>query len=158
MRRAAPLLAVVGAGLLVACAPARQAAPTASPAPAAASAATTPTGAQAPRGSGGATTAQQVGDTGKVVYQQRCAVCHGDQGQGLVGPAVIGPRASPAKYGPTAADWYGYIRANMPQNAPGSLSQEQYLAVTTYLLLQNGVLQPTQPIDEQALQRIETER
>lgn len=95
---------------------------------------------------------------GQAVYQQQCQACHGDQGQGVVGPALIGPRASPAKYGPTAADWYGYIRSAMPQSAPGSLSQQQYLEVTTYLLLQNGLVQPTQPIDEPALRQIKTER
>lgn len=149
-------VALVGLGLLLGCAPARQGAPTA--APAAPRPTAQPTASKAPNPGGAAATAQQVAAAGQAVYQQQCQACHGDSGQGVVGPALIGPRASPAKYGPTAADWSGYIRTNMPQNAPGSLTQQQYLEVTAYLLLQNGLVQPSQPLDEQALQQIKTER
>ena len=75
-----------------------------------------------------------------------------------MGPALWGPRASPSKYGPTAADWHGYIRSNMPQNNPGSLNSDEYLQVTTYLLLQNTLVQPTQGISEQSLGQIKTEK
>lgn len=151
-------IVLLGLGVLVACAPARQAAPTAAaPPPAATRPAGQPTASGAPAPGGAGATAQRLAASGQTVYQQQCQTCHGNQGQGVVGPAIIGPRANPAKYGPTAADWYGYIRAAMPQNAPGSLSQQQYLEVTTYLLLQNGLVQPNQPIDEQALQQIKTQ-
>lgn len=134
-------------------APARAAA-TSTSAPAAA----TSTSAPAPAPTGSGVEAARLAQTGKQVYQQQCQVCHGDQGQGIVGPALIGSKASPAKYGPSANDLYTYIRTNMPQNAPGSLSTDQYLAVTTYLLLENKLVSPTQPIDENALQQIKTER
>lgn len=129
---------------------------TSTSAPTQAASTSTSAPAAAPQGSG--VEAARLADTGKQVYQQQCQVCHGDQGQGIVGPALIGPRASPAKFGPTAKDLYTYIRTNMPQTTPGSLSADQYLAVTTYLLLQNELVAPTQRIDEGALEQIKTER
>lgn len=121
-------------------------------------AAATPTSAPAAASTGSGIEAARLAETGKQVYQQQCQVCHGDQGQGIVGPALIGSRASPAKYGPTAKDLYTFIRTNMPQTTPGSLTADQYLAVTTYLLFQNELVSPTQRIDEGALQQIKTER
>lgn len=157
MRRTVALTALVLASLEVACVPVRQGS-SAPPATAVASPAPQSPPAASKSPVTGATTDQGVADAGVAVYQQHCQACHGDQGQGLVGPAVIGRRASPAKFGPTAADLHGYIRSSMPQNAPGSLSAEQYLQVTTYLLVQNELVQPNEPIDEQRLPQIRTER
>lgn len=104
------------------------------------------------------TPASALGAQGKPVYDTYCQACHGKEGQGVVGPALWGPGANPAKYGPTAADWHRFIRQNMPQNNPGSLSPDEYLQVTTYLLLRNSLVQPTQPVSEPALGQITTEK
>lgn len=154
-KHAVALSLLVGVSVLSACGQAANntAAPTR---PAQTGATSTSAPAAASTGSG--VEAARLAETGKQVYKQQCQVCHGDQGQGLVGPALIGSRASPAKFGPTADDLHTYIRTNMPQTAPGSLSKDQYLAVTTYLLLQNQLVPPTQRIDEGALQQIKTER
>lgn len=103
-------------------------------------------------------TAGELASAGKEVYAVWCAACHGDQGQGVVGPALIGPRANPAKFGPTASDLHGYIRLAMPQNAPGSLSAEQYLQVTSYLLVQNALVGPGDPLSESSLPSITVQR
>lgn len=161
MKQAWSLAALMLVSLGLACVPVRQGGPAASTTPSAVvspASQAPPAASKAPARGTGATTAQGVADAGGVVYQQQCQACHGDQGQGLVGPAVIGRRASPSKFGPTAADLQGYIQSNMPQNAPGSLSAEQYLQVTTYLLLRNDLVQPNEPIDEQRLSQIRTER
>ena len=102
--------------------------------------------------------ASALGEKGKAVYETNCQACHGKEGQGVIGPAVWGPRASPAKYGGTAANWNGYIRQTMPQNSPGSLTADEYLQVTTYLLLQNNLVQPGQPVSEPGLAQIKTEK
>lgn len=104
------------------------------------------------------TAAAQLAATGQVVYQQQCQVCHGEKGEGIVGPALIGSRASPAKYGPTAADWFAFMSTNMPRTTPGSLTKEEYVAVTTYLLLRNGLVSPTTKVDERSLRDIKTEK
>lgn len=50
-------------------------------------------------------------------------------------PALIGAGAL-QRFG-TAQDMYGYIHKAMPFNAPGSLSDEQYLQVSAFLLESN---------------------
>lgn len=169
------VLAVAAVLAIVACAPTRAPAqpsskptigtatpvalsPSPAPTPLAASTAAPPAAPppQAPRPAG--PTAGELATAGKEVYTVWCSACHGDQGQGIVGPALIGPRASPAKFGRTASDLYGYIRMAMPQNAPGSLSTEQYLQVTSYLLIQNTLVSPDAPISESSLQSINVQR
>lgn len=154
-KHALALALLAGVSLLSACGQTANNTPAATrPAPGLAT--STPPSAGASTGAGAE--ASRLGDTGKQVYQQQCQSCHGNQGQGVIGPALIGSRASPAKYGPTAEGLYTYIRTNMPQTAPGSLSADEYLAVTTYLLLQNQLVSPTQRIDVGSLQQIKTER
>jgi mono/diheme cytochrome c family protein len=50
-------------------------------------------------------------------------------------PAIIGSGA--LRRFPTAQNMYAFMRATMPFNAPGSLSDEQYLELTAFLLEQN---------------------
>jgi cytochrome c len=88
---------------------------------------------------------------GGTLYGAHCAQCHGDGGQGMPGeaPAVVGKDALPldpppsAKYRKatfhTARDVYDFVKANMPAKAPGSLSQDQYLAIVAFDLMANGV-------------------
>lgn len=83
---------------------------------------------------------QQVAQ-GKTVYQEHCARCHGDQGEGKRGPILIGPRHGMRGYG-TAQGLYDYTSQIMPFDAAGSLSSEEYWAVLAYLLDANGVALP----------------
>ncbi len=88
-------------------------------------------------GQTGAATAGTLAAAGRTVYTGRCAGCHGDNGQGRTGPAVIGSGAQLAKYN-TAGGLYDKISTTMPATAPGSLSSQDYLSVTAYLLVQDG--------------------
>lgn len=88
--------------------------------------------------SGGFTQAQAT--QGKAVYTGNCAGCHGVKLQGGVGPALSGS-AFAGRWengGKTVDDLYYIIHTQMPLNAPGSLSEAQYLSVTAYILQQNG--------------------
>jgi len=88
---------------------------------------------------------------GATLYAEHCASCHGDQGEGIPGgaPSLAGKDALPldppasAKYRKatfhTARDVYDFVKANMPAKAPGSLSQDQYLAIVAFGLSANGV-------------------
>jgi mono/diheme cytochrome c family protein len=77
---------------------------------------------------------------GKTVYISNCAGCHGAKLQGGAGPALSGS-AFAARWedgGKTVDDLYYIIHTQMPLNAPGSLSEAQYLSVTAYIIQQNG--------------------
>lgn len=93
---------------------------------------------------GGYTNAQA--SSGASVYVQSCASCHGPNLQGEAGPPLIGPTLKAAYGAGTAAQLYDFISRQMPQNAPGSLSQSQYLDVTAYLLSRNGLSSGNAPL------------
>jgi alcohol dehydrogenase (cytochrome c) len=76
---------------------------------------------------------------GATVYTQYCVQCHGANLQGESGPALSGQVLKAAYGGGTAAQLYDFISRQMPQNAPGSLKQWQYLDVTAYVLSKNGI-------------------
>lgn len=77
---------------------------------------------------------------GKQVYAERCAVCHGDDGQGQ----KVGDRyALPPLWGRDAYNWgagmhrintaAGYIKANMPLGQGGILGDEDAWHVAAYM-------------------------
>jgi mono/diheme cytochrome c family protein len=92
------------------------------------------------------TTAGQLSASGQAVFSGNCARCHGANGQGGSGPAIIGSSQALAKYN-TAQGLLAYVSANMPASSPGSLSAQQYLEVTAYLLVQNNFVQSGQSLD-----------
>ena len=96
------------------------------------------------------TTAAQLADLGKTVFANRCAGCHGESGQGVQAPAVIGAGTSLGKYN-TAEGLFNFVSTAMPAKAPGSLSQQDYLNVVSYLLLQNSFVAPTDLLDASRL-------
>src|SRR5450756_2449488 len=85
-------------------------------------------------------TAGQLSDAGQAVYASSCAACHGAQGQGGIGPALIGPNANFGAFR-SAQDLLTFTTFTMPKTHPGSLSSEQYMDVTAYLLVQDGFAQ-----------------
>jgi len=88
-------------------------------------------------------TTQQAGQ-GRALYGARCAACHGETLQG----AAAGPLAGAAFAASWTSGWNDsqltvsdldfIIRTTMPKDAPGKLSAEEYTAVLTYVLQQNG--------------------
>jgi alcohol dehydrogenase (cytochrome c) len=86
--------------------------------------------------SGGFTAAQV--SRGATVYTQNCSACHGANLQGQSAPELHGGSFTRAYGGGTAANLYDFISRQMPANAPGSLSKQQYLDVTAYILSRNG--------------------
>ncbi len=98
-------------------------------------------------------TAGQLADQGKLVFARHCAKCHGDQGQGVTAPANIGPNAQLEKY-KTAKGLYDYVSTLMPNDAPGSLSPQEYLQVVSYLLVENNFVKPDTPINPNTLDSI----
>lgn len=100
---------------------------------------------------------------GREVFEQQCAACHGDEGQGGVGDRLVGGRGTlatphPVKtvgsYWPYAPTLFDYIRRAMPQNAPGSLSNEDVYAVSAYIFYLNGLLPADAVLDAKTMAAI----
>ncbi len=108
-------------------------------------------GAQA-KSAGGYTNAQA--SSGATVFTQSCGQCHGANLQGGSGPPLSGQTFSQAYGAGTAAPLYDFISRQMPQNAPGSLSQQQYLDVTAYVLSRNGLPAGDTPLSMASLSQV----
>ena len=101
----------------------------------------------------GATTVGQLADAGKTVYASRCAKCHGDRGQGVGAPPVIGASANLQKFN-NAQALLEYINIAMPMDAPGGLSRQEYSQVLSFLLVENGFTPATTVFDAGNLSRL----
>ena len=118
-----------------------------------------PAGAGLPAGQGTAV-------VGATVYAQKCALCHGEKGEGKEkNPRLVGRDPAPGfvfasdfkapktvgNYWPYATTLYDYIRRTMPFNAPGSLSADETYAVVAWMLAENGIITSTRTIDAKTL-------
>lgn len=74
---------------------------------------------------------------GGQIYMQKCAACHGTNGADRrhVYPPLWGPKSFNDVAGMHRL-WTmaGFVRYNMPQNAPGTLSEQDAYDVSTYVL------------------------
>ena len=73
---------------------------------------------------------------GQQLYAQKCSVCHGTGG---AGSAVFPPLWGPTSFNNLAGmhrltTMAGFVRYNMPQNAPGTLSDQEAYDVSAYVL------------------------
>jgi mono/diheme cytochrome c family protein len=89
-----------------------------------------------PTGSAGSTLAgvysTKQAERGEAVYKASCLECHV--------PSDYTGDAFTAKFvGGTAYDMFEGIRSSMPQNNPGSLSNQQYTDLVAYLFKLNGL-------------------
>lgn len=74
---------------------------------------------------------------GAAIYAQKCAACHQANGAGVSGtfPPLWGETSFNAGAGMAHLDrMTGFVRYNMPQNAPGSLSLEDAYDVSAFVL------------------------
>ena len=115
-----------------------------------------PDGTGLPSGSG--TPAQ-----GAVIYAQKCAACHGENGRGGNSALVIGgpPKASLdggktiPNFWPYATTVFDFIRRAMPYQAPGSLTAAEVYALTAYILAGNKLIGETDVINAQTLPKVQ---
>lgn len=104
------------------------------------------------------TFAEQV-TLGQTLYGQKCAQCHGASGEGADGPRVVGldkgalPLDPPgtAKFRKsqfkTVADVAEFVVKNMPPDAPGSLTTDEYFSILAFDLKANGIDLDKQKLD-----------
>jgi sulfane dehydrogenase subunit SoxC len=120
----------------------------------AAAAATTTTAAaqNGANGAAGGATAGQLAQAGRTVFDAECVRCHGEQGEGVTAPALIGTSLARFRTGTGLMD---YIRRTMPADRPGSLSQQQAFEVTVYVLLENGHVEEDEQLTQEDLGEIQ---
>src|SRR5438128_4683536 len=76
---------------------------------------------------------------GQTVFTARCARCHGnDLNGGAVGTSLIGDRFMQFWREDNVSSLFTKIRDTMPRNSGGSLSDEEYVQVTAFILQKNG--------------------
>lgn len=112
------------------------------------------TGAGLPPGSGSVS-------QGQAAYEQACATCHGDFGEGaerypeLAGGKGTLTSARPLKtvgsYWPYAPTLFDYVRRAMPFNAPGKLTDDQVYAIVAYILNLNNIVPANAVMNAQTL-------
>ena len=118
-----------------------------------------PTGQELPPGSGTAT-------EGALVFQARCAFCHGADGTGDPAPRLVrrdrGPVADPWDYGrilpirsPYATTVWDYINRAMPLDEEGTLAAEEVYGLTALLLYWNGLVAEDEVLDAESLPKVE---
>ena len=112
----------------------------------------------APNGDGlppGGATAKQ----GEKVYQEKCAACHGNQGQGGVANRLVGggglntdkPIKTVGSYWPYATTLFDYTKRAMPHSQPQSLTNDEVYATTAYILYMNKIITADQVMNAKTL-------
>ena len=96
-------------------------------------------------------TAREAGQ-GRIVFEQQCAGCHGDNLRGKIGPAIIGPSLGSVADHTTVSIMFNVIAAEMPAGAPASLSHQDYTEVMAYLLQRNGYPAGAHPLSYAAVE------
>ena len=112
-----------------------------------------PDGKELPPGSG---TAKE----GATVFAQKCAGCHGTNGNGggLTRGIVPLGNAKPVKIAfslvPYPTTVWDFINRAMPQSKPGSLTAGEVYAATAYVLYRNEIIKETDVLDAKSLPKV----
>jgi hypothetical protein len=114
-----------------------------------------------PDGSGLPVGTGKVAD-GKVLYEIKCASCHGIEGQ-LPGNPLAGgvgslstprPLKTVGSFWPYATTLYDYIARAMPYNQEKTLSVNEVYSITAYVLNLNEILNDDAEVNEKSLPTI----
>ena len=128
-----------------------------------------PDGTGLPTGSGSAR-------EGAPIYARKCASCHGANGEGGTGDALVSAAPNTiAPFGPEYEQWRGnrpdapftignywpyattifdYLRRAMPASAPGTLTADETYALTAWLLAKNNIISETDAMNADTLPRV----
>jgi mono/diheme cytochrome c family protein len=93
---------------------------------------------------------------GRIVFEQNCAACHGDDLRGKIGPALIGPSFGSASAHTTVLIMFNVIAFEMPAGDPASLSKQNYTDVMAYILQRNGYPAGAHPLSYAAAEAADT--
>lgn len=116
-----------------------------------------PDGTGLPPGSGSAT-------DGAPIYAQKCAVCHGVNGEGGISLALTGGQPltngidtakTIGNFWPVSTTIFDYTRRAMPWLNPRTLTDDEVYALTAYLLSINGVIDEDEVMDAETLPAVQ---
>lgn len=101
---------------------------------------------------------------GKVVYDQQCVACHGENAKGgpMYGTMVGGIGSfktttrvlTPGSMYPYASILFDYVRRTMPMTAPQTLTDDQVYALAAYILHLNGLVPDNAVMDAESLTKV----
>ncbi len=90
-------------------------------------------------------------ERGATVYAARCAACHGAALNGTgEAPGLVGGEFVSHWDTLTVGDLFDRVRTTMPQNAPQTLTRDEYADVLAYMLKYNGFPQGEKPLDRRS--------
>ena len=105
---------------------------------------------------------------GAVIFEAKCAVCHGQAAEGgKIGPTLLGgkndietfttlrPVRSIGGYWAFATTVWDYINRAMPRNQGGSLRPDEVYALTAFILMKNGIIRESDVLDAKSLPKIQ---
>jgi glucose dehydrogenase/cytochrome c5 len=82
---------------------------------------------------------QEQAQQGRALYGANCAGCHGASLQGGAGPALIGANFRATWGSRTLANLVAFEHSQMPPGKPGSVPEQDDLAITAFILQMNRV-------------------
>lgn len=116
-----------------------------------------PDGKGLPKGSGTV-------EDGKRLFQQYGAAWHGPKGEGTdYAPRLVGgigsldtekPVKTAGSYWPYATSLFDYIRRSMPASGPQTLTNDEYYALTAWVLWANGIIGENEVMDQSTLPKV----
>ena len=77
-------------------------------------------------------------ERGEALFDIRCSHCHAEDLGGGEGPALVGSGFTRSWYGDSVHRLFTHILTSMPSDMPGTLSPDDALALTSFLLSENG--------------------
>lgn len=115
-----------------------------------------PDGASLPPGKGSA-------KEGKQIFIDKCAGCHGLEGQGQPADRLVGgqgtlttdaPVKTVGSYWPYATTLFDFVRRAMPLNEPQTLTSDEIYAVSAFILSANGIIKPGEVMNAKSLPKV----
>ncbi len=102
---------------------------------------------------------EAIASEGRIIYEQKCANCHGNTGKEGPFNVLVSADTSYVKsignYWPYATTVFDYIKRAMPYQLPGSLTDQEVYALTAWLLNQNNLIPDTFRLNSKTLPEIE---
>ena len=100
---------------------------------------------------------------GKQVFIDKCASCHGLEGQGQPADRLVGgqgtlasdaPVKTVGSYWPYATTLFDFVRRAMPLNEPQTLTSDEIYAVSAFVLASNGIIKPGDVMNAKTMPKV----
>jgi S-disulfanyl-L-cysteine oxidoreductase SoxD len=90
---------------------------------------------------------QAQAEQGHQLFNNYCAECHGPDLSGALGPALKGSAFLNKWTGKPLSALYHFEHTTMPALSPDSLPDADYMAITAYILQQDGYVAGSEPLN-----------